>query len=413
MLKRGGYGKDFHHRLGLIEKMPEKREGVNRIWIQAVSLGEINAIKPLIEKLIKKTNIEIVLTTTTSTSYKIACDLYKDKVMKVAAFPLDFWLTSRESWKRIFPDIVILMEAELWPEHINQAQKRKVPVLLINARLSDRSYKRYLKFKFLAKHLVLKHICCLLAGSQQDLDRFVAIGIDPEKAFCTGNIKFDVKPEVILSEFEKTELKKDMGFICNGKKPLILMGSSTWPGEEELLIEIFEKVLNSGIDCRLLIVPRHAERREEIKNLLKVQKRAWHLRSESRKGPQGTYIYVGDTMGELLMLMQVADLAFIGKSLAPNNGGQTPIEAASLGIPMLYGPNMTNFREVCKSLQRANAAVLCANEQEVEKTILELLTNFEKRQALAIAVKEWHARNKGATEKTFHYIEQEIKANNG
>ncbi|PWU04463.1 MAG: 3-deoxy-D-manno-octulosonic acid transferase [Verrucomicrobia bacterium] len=407
MLKRGGYGKDFHHRLGLLEKLPKKRNGTKRIWIQAVSLGEVNALRPLIDKLIEKGNIEIVITTTTSTAYKRACDLYSEKVLKVAAFPFDFWLASQRTWKKIEPDIAILMEGELWPEHIHQAMIRKVPIFLINARLSNRSYKRYLKFKFFAKNLVLKKITALLAGSQQDLDRFKTLGVESGKAYCTGNIKFDVKSEFYLSDLKKKEIKKEISFL-NGEdpEPLILMGSSTWSGEEAMLIETFEKLYEKGINCRLLIVPRHPERREEIKHLLKGQKRSWHFRSESKEAPPGTEIYIADTVGELAMLSQIADLAFIGKSLDPNQGGQTPIEAAAIGLPLIYGPNMSNFKQICESLEKAtDRMVLCKDSHEVKEKINDLLQNSERRQKLASDLKKWHGQNQGATDKTLTYIE--------
>ncbi len=414
MLKRGGYAKDFHYRFGLIKPLPEKKLRVPRIWIQAVSVGEVNAIKPLIEKLLAKKNIEIIVTTTTSTSYAIAKEQYGDKITAVGVFPFDFWPFSRTAWKRINPDIAILMEAELWPEHIHQATIRNVPVLLINARLSDRSFKRYLKIKFIAKRLVLKFLSSLIAGTEQDLDRFIAIGVNPEKAFCSGNIKFDVAPKKVLSEKEKTDLKKEMGFVSEGSNlnfpsPLILMGSSTWPGEEALLLKIFENALNQGIDCRLLIVPRHAERREEIKALLRTQNHAWHLRSEYTQAPEGTFIYIGDTTGELSILTQVADLVFIGKSLPPHNGGQTPIESAALGIAMVYGPLMTNFNQICKSLEKANASIMCHDSKEVEQQILALLKDQQKREALGRAAKQWHAFNQGATDKTVAVIEKFMK----
>lgn len=408
MLKRGGYGKDFHHRLGFVEQLPEKKLGIRRIWIHAVSLGEVNALKPLIEKLMATNQVEIIITTTTSTAYHRAIQLYQGVVAKVAAFPFDFWLSSRNTWKRIEPDIVVLMEGELWPEHIYQATKRKVPVFLINARLSNRSYKRYLKVKFLAKHLVLKYISLLLAGSNQDLERFIALGMDPKKAICTGNMKFDVKPSIILSDEEKLKLKVEMGFLSEKDKgqatPLILMGSSTWPGEEILLIDIFEKAIQEGIDCRLLIVPRHAERREEIKDLLAHQSRTWHLRSICKNAPTGTYIYICDTVGELSMISQIADLALIGKSIAPNDGGQTPIEAASIGLPIVYGPNMSNFKQVCQSLERETGMGACRDAQEVKEKIIQLLSNKEQRVKLGSALKNWYGHNQGATEKTVNAI---------
>lgn len=414
MLRRGGYAKNFHYRFGLIKPLPEKKLGITRIWIQAVSVGEVNAIKPLIEKLLEKKNVEIIVTTTTSTSYAIAKEQYSDKITAVGIFPLDFWFFSQAAWKRINPDIAILMEAELWPEHIHQATIRNVPVLLINARLSDRSFKRYLKFKFIAKRLILKFLSSLVAGTEQDLDRFVAIGVKPENALCSGNIKFDVNPKKILFEKEKMDLKREMGFVhersnLDSPCPLILMGSSTWSGEEALLLEIFEKAMEQGIDCRLLVVPRHAERREEIKALLRTQNHTWHLRSVTPQAPEGTFIYVGDTTGELSILTQVADIVFIGKSLPPHNGGQTPIEPAALGIAMVYGPFMTNFRQVCKSLEKADASIMCRDAKEVEEQILALLKDQQKRDALGLAAKHWHALNQGATDKTIAIIEKFMK----
>lgn len=410
MLKRGGYGKDFHHRLGLIEKLPKKKQKITRIWIQAVSLGEVSALKPLIEKLLEKKSIEIIITTTTSTAYKRACELYQERVTKVGAFPFDFWLSSRSAWKKINPDLAILMEGELWPEHIHQASIRNVPVFLINARLSNRSYSRYLKLKFLAKNLVLKYISALLAGSKQDLERYLKLGMDSKKSICTGNIKFDVKPSIILSEQAKGALKHEMGFNSHKQEqPLILMGSSTWPGEEIMLLKVFEKILSKGLDCRLLIVPRHPERREEIKELLKNQPRSWHIRSNGKNAPQGTFVYIGDTTGELTILSQVADLVFIGKSIEPNYGGQTPIEAAAIGLPIIYGPNMTNFKQICESLERAEGSVKCIDVSEIEEQIITLLWNKEKRQKLSKNAHEWYNQNQGATDKTVKYIEDFIE----
>lgn len=411
MLKRGGYAQDFHHRLGLIPPLPPKKPNTTRIWIHAVSVGEINAINPLIQKLLAKQNVEIILTTNTSTAYTVAKNLYAKIVQRVDLFPLDFYFCTKIAWKRINPDLLIFMESELWPEKIYQAALHHVPVLLINARLSDRSFKRYSRIKYITQSLILNRLSLILAGTQLDFDRFIKIGANPQKIHCTGNIKFDVTPKKILTEEEKSDLIHEMGFISNNNdRPLILMGSSTWPGEEACLLKIFEKALNQNINCRLLLVPRHPERRNEIKHLLQSQNHSWHLRSENPKAPQKTFIYVGDTIGELAILTQVADLAFIGKSLPPNNGGQTPIEAASLGTPMVYGPMMTNFKQISQSLEKTGASIKCNDPLSLEETILELLKDPSKRHTMSAAAKKWHAANQGATDKTIAAIEKFIHA---
>ena len=407
MFKRGGYGKDFMHRLGWMGKIPKKKPGSKRIWIQAVSVGEVRAIEPLVEYYNQHTDTEIVITTTTSTAYRILLEHFQHRVTKVGIFPLDFWIFSKLAWFRLKPDLAILMESELWPEHLHQANKRKVPVILVNARLSDRSFRRYRCLQPISGWIVRSpnHI---LAASELDAERFVRLGARAENVVSCGNIKFDVNIEPMLDTAAIQELKQEMGLhsafadpaAAESNPPLTLLGSSTWPGEESMLLKVLETALEAGLNFRLLIVPRHAERRGELESLLSKQRRAWHLRSRGF-APGPVRIYVADTTGELTMLSQLADLAFIGKSLPPNNGGQTPIEAAALGLPIVYGPKMSNFRLVAKSLEAAGAAVVAKNEQEAIRKIVELLQKPKMRAQMAAAAKEWHGKNRGALERVY------------
>ena len=161
MKRRGGYREKFSHRFGSHKGLPEKRPGVRRIWLQAVSVGEVLAIAPLIDGLVKNGEVEIYLTTTTSTGFRVADDRYYGLVLGPGYFPIDWWLFSRAAWNRIQPDLVILTEGERWPEHIHQAQVRGVPVISINARMSDKSYKRLRQFGFAAR-MVLRGITHVL-----------------------------------------------------------------------------------------------------------------------------------------------------------------------------------------------------------------------------------------------------------
>ncbi len=402
MLKRGGYGKDFSHRWGAMPKPPAKRAGVCRVWVQAVSVGEIQAIEPLLKSLHADPRFEVVLTTTTSTGYKILREKYTPLILAGGVFPIDFWLFSRRAWKKIQPDLVVLMEGELWPEHLTQAQKRKVPAVLLNGRLSDRSFVRYKKFPRLSRWVFSK-LSKVLASSREDAERFAQVGVPPERVEAVGNIKFDVDYTPLNTD-ERAALRKSMGF-GEDKSTRVLIGASTWPGEEELLLSVFAELLKMDDNWRLLLVPRHAERRAEIVKLLEAQQEPWVQRSVIAHAEQPAKICLADTTGELRALMQTADLVFIGKSLPPNEGGQTPIEAAVFGIPIVYGPHMENFRPVCASLEKAHAARRAQDAAQAKGILLSLANSPEKRAALSQASQTWHAANRGASERCLAALE--------
>ena len=393
MLRRGGYKRGFHHRFGLIPKLSKK---VTRIWIQAVSVGEVRALEPLLKKL-ASSPVELVLTTTTSTAYQIVRKKYSTLVTQSGIFPLDFWLFSHSAWNRINPDLVILMESELWPEHLYQAHKRSVPVVLLNGRLSDHSFQKYHHFRPLIKKC-LSSFDKILTSSPEDQQRFLALGAPPQKTHYVGNIKGDLGENFFLSQTEIYHLKKELGFPTQS---LVLLGSSTWPGEEQLLLEVFEETLKENMDCRLLLVPRHEERRYELISL--VQEYTYHLRSSGHPS-SSVEIYVGDTTGELSRLMQVADVAFIGKSLPPHAGGQTPIEAAALGLPMVYGPHMSNFRSVCRELEEKKASWRVTEEEEAKEALLCLLKEPGKRMEMGEAARACYEAYRGATDRTLECL---------
>jgi len=415
MWRRGGYRHDFHHRFGLIDRPPPKRPGVKRIWIQAVSVGEAQALGPLLAQLRARPNTEIVLTTTTSTAYKILREKYAADVLKVGIFPLDFWPFSRNAWRRLEPDLAVLMEAELWPEHLHQARARGIPVALINARMSDRSFARYQKMSGVARWL-LRQLRVILCSSEPDEKRFLALGAESARTQLTGNIKFDAAKAPQLTAAEIAALRDELGFTTSllpapgsPLPALVLLGSSTWDGEETLLLEVQQAALASGLDVRLLLVPRHAERRGEIIALLKQQPLPWHARSAAPRAPQPVKIYLGDTTGELARLTPAADVAFIGKSLPPHDGGQTPIEAAALGVPLLSGPNMSNFRDVCRSLEETGAAWRVDDATSAHIALLALLQDPARRAKMGAAGRAWHAANQGATARTIAALNEILK----
>lgn len=402
IIKRRGYTKNLPHRLGFLPNLP-KSPSTKRIWIQAVSVGEVNALESFIQELTQRKNIQIMLTTTTCTAYAILQKRYKNNLkVIIGLFPLDFWPLSALAWNRIQPNLAILMESELWPEHIHQANKRRVPIFLINARLSDRSFQRYQTLYFWANPII-KKLDSVLASSEQDFKRFLELGIDPQKLILSGNIKLDLashqKP---FFNAQKNSFRQELGIQDNTR---VLLGSSTWPGEEALLVETFRTFSAKHPESLLILVPRHAERRSEIQNLLQRQPLPYHFRSQHKNAPSGTRIYVADTTGELSCITPLAHVAFIGKSLPPNQGGQSPIEAAASAVPIVFGLNMSNFYEIAASLESAQAGIRTHNAQEAQKAILRLLESPDDCTKMSLCAKAWHQQNQGATKRVIQHLE--------
>jgi 3-deoxy-D-manno-octulosonic-acid transferase len=403
MLRRGGYSQGFIQRFGLFPALPPKTAGRRRIWIQAVSVGEIEAIGPLLQRLNATGQTEVILTTTTSTGYRIAQDRYKELCLGIGFFPLDFWPFSLIAWSRIAPNKIILAEGELWPEHLQQAKNHNVPAYLINARLSDKSFARHQKFKSITKNL-LTQFSWIGAGSEEDARRLKIICDIENQIEVTGNLKFDVSADGPLSTDDKNKLRSQLGF-GNSPETIVLLGSSTWDGEEVVLIKALKNLRDMRVDARLLLVPRHAERRDSVLKLLEGSGLNYHQRSvKGPQAPEGTIIHLGDTTGELRQLTRAADLAFTGKSLPPHDGGQTPIECAAAGVPVIYGPHMTNFKSICQGLEKNRAAIKCTDADEVLKEILTLSRDRNSLAKMSTAGVAWHKSNQGATERTLNKL---------
>ncbi|MFI5358223.1 MAG: 3-deoxy-D-manno-octulosonic acid transferase, partial [Opitutales bacterium] len=320
MRRRGGYGQNFRQRFGCLDALPPAAPGTKRIWLQAVSVGEMLAIDPMLEALRRGGDTEIYLTTTTSTGYQMARDRYRDFTVGIGYFPIDWWPFSARAWRAVRPDLVILTEGERWPEHIHQAARRGVPVLSVNARLSDRSFRRMNRVRWSVRTL-LGGITRVLAASAHEAERFAALGVPAERITVTGNIKLDVAIPPLTAE-AGARLRRELGLPPGTP---VLMGSSTWPGEEEALVQVLQQAREAGLACALLLVPRHAERRSEIEAGLRRSGLRWHFRSRGA-APAEVDVAVGDTTGEMRNFLQLAEVVFVGKSLPPHAEGQTPVE---------------------------------------------------------------------------------------
>ena len=405
MRRRGGYVKNLSHRFGGHPRLPPKGPHTRRIWLQAVSVGEVLAVGPILEAL-RRDGVEVYLTATTSTGYRLADDRYQGLTVGIGYFPIDWWLFSARAWRRIAPDMAILTEGERWPEHVRQARLRGVPIININARISDRSFARLRfcrRWAPAVPRLLLADITRVLACSSQDAERFRELGFPAERLQVTGNIKLDVAI-AILSETEKAALRRELGLP---PEEMVFLGSSTWPGEEQALIGALRAVRAAGLSCCLLLVPRHAERRFEIEQMLRESGLRFHFRS---RGPAkgAVDVAVGDTTGELRRLTQIADLVFVGKSLPPHTDGQTPVEAAVLERPLILGPGMGNFAAISRNLIARGAACRVTDAASLASEARELLRDSGRRATLGAAAAAWRSENRGAVERTLAVLREEL-----
>ncbi|HEY5227904.1 MAG TPA: glycosyltransferase N-terminal domain-containing protein, partial [Opitutaceae bacterium] len=393
MRRRGGYGRGFGQRFGSLPALPPRKPGVRRVWLQAVSVGEILAVEPIVRSL-KAGGTEVILTTTTSTGHRLALERLSAHAAAVAYFPIDWVPFSARAWSAIRPDVAIVTEGERWPEHMRQAKARAVPVLCINARLSDRSYERMSVWPPAAR-FVMDGITRLLASSEMDAERFAALGFPASRITVTGNIKLDVDiPR--LEPAARDRLRAELG-LAPGR--LVLLGSSTWPGEEEALLGALAAARAKGIACSLLLVPRHAERRAEVEKAVRASGFSHHLRSLGA-APAEVDVAIADTTGELRALTQLADLVFVGKSLAPHTEGQTPVEAAVLGKPILLGPGMANFRAIEGDLLARGAARTVGSPADLASKVAALLSDKPDREAIVASGAGWRRENGGGLERT-------------
>ena len=385
MLRRGGYQKKMGYRLGNWPSLGKKEKGKKRIWIQAVSVGEVSSISKLLQLLFEDEQFEIILSGTTSTGLKTAGQKYGERLKAHGPFPLDWFPFSQKAWDKIQPDLVVMVDSELWPEHFHQAQTRDIPIIIINARLSDRSFARLGKLKWLHP-LLLPNNLQVITASERQAKRWKTLGLDEKRTLISGNLKIDAVDLSGAGITNRATLIKEFGFE---QESIVIAGISTWPGEEKLLIEITQGLRLENFDVRLLLVPRHAERRNEVIKTLQTCELPNHVRSHGHSAPMGNIVYLGDTTGELSQLIKVADLGFMGKTLPPNRGGQNPIEPIALQIPLIVGPHFQNFHETCSDMFLHGAALGCKTKADIIKEIRQLVQNPTKRAEVKNNAHQW------------------------
>ncbi|MCX8574997.1 MULTISPECIES: lipid IV(A) 3-deoxy-D-manno-octulosonic acid transferase [unclassified Gilliamella] len=344
----------------------------NGILVHAVSVGETIAAIPLIKALQQKyPQLPITVTTMTPTGSERVKSLLKDSVSHVY-LPYDLPGAIKRFLKTTKPKIVIIMETELWPNLISQCYKQKIPLIIANARLSERSAARYGKLGKAVKQLFSK-ISMVAAQNQQDGERFVSLGLPADHLAITGSIKFDIN----LSNEQRqniNQLKQQWQL----KRP-VLIAASTHSGEDEIILTAFKKLLLKHANLLLILVPRHPERFKTVEKLISDNGFNYLKRSTNQIPTEQTQIVLGDTMGELVELYAMADIAFVGGSLV-KQGGHNPLEPALHHIAIITGEYFFNFQVICEQLIEAQGMIVCTNSaDDLYSTIDRLLNDNSRR----------------------------------
>lgn len=402
MLKRGGYGQHFEQRLGHFGHNTKQRLRTHqRIWVHAVSVGEIYVALRFIKAYRQRhPNTFFALSTTTSTAHAIGRKELDERDV-LFYFPVDLPVIIRKVLRIITPQRIVLVEGEFWPNLIRLADKQDIPISLINGRLSASSHRGYRRLRSLTADM-LGRIDPICVQGELDAERLIDIGAPKDRVHVMGTVKFDVaEPDPAGARAAAVLLQK----IHVTKRATILLGGSTWPGEEAILLDLYLKLRTQHPELFLILVPRHMERSAEVVELLESRNVSFARRSEIDrfKGPSSPDLLLVDTTGELRNFYAQANVVFVGKSLT-QHGGQNPIEPAMEGKAVVVGPNMENFPAVMAELLRRDAIVQVGSGEELEQAVAQLLVNEIDRLALgeraACAVRE----NQGVIERTVELL---------
>lgn len=402
MLKRGGYGQHFEQRIGHFgthtkERIREHR----RIWVHAVSVGEIYVALRFIKAYrAAHPDTYFALSTTTSTAHAIGRKEIDDRDV-LFYFPVDLPIIINKVLRIINPVRIILVEGEFWPNLIRLADNQGIPVSLVNGRMSERSYKGYLKLKSLTAD-ILRRINPICVQGDADAERMRGIGAPEDHIHLMGTVKFDVAERDPQGEKMVSDVMRKVKVPDDA---VVLLGGSTWPGEEEALCELYKKLRKEHSNLFLIVVPRHVERRDEVMACFDEQGLSYVRRSQTEEfhGLEKPDLLFVDTTGELSNFYSVADIIFVGKSLK-EHGGQNPIEPAMYGKAVVVGPNMENFPAVMPIFLKKDAIAQVNDFNGLEQTVAGLLANSKKRIEMGDRARNVVEENRGAIERTVGLI---------
>ncbi len=393
---RTGWGQRFGK---ISRRNPDKK----CIWLHAVSVGEVNAAKSIVNELESQfVDFELVISTTTDTGFARATALFSGS-HEVFYFPYDFSWVIRRAFRRIQPAICLLMELEVWPNFVDTAQRLNVPVVVVNGRISDRSFPKYKRVKSLVKHIFRK-VTLVLAQTDEYARRFHEIGVTAGNVVVTSSLKYDTAQ--ITDKVEGADALAAQLQI--GDERLWVAGG-TGPGEEKIIMEVYNSLIrqNQFENLRLVIVPRKPERFDEVAQIIGDAGfnfvRYSSIKNAQATCPEKMPVILGDTMGDLRKFYCLANIIFVGRSLVPM-GGSDMIEAAALGKCTLFGPHTFNFTQTAEALLADHGALLVKDQKELLQTMQKCLLEPDFASEIARNGQEVIRKNQGATAKSIEQI---------
>ncbi|MDF1529563.1 MAG: lipid IV(A) 3-deoxy-D-manno-octulosonic acid transferase [Sedimenticola sp.] len=391
-LQNSDYRKRISERFGR-PAFPDLKES---LWLHTVSVGESQAAEPLVKRLQEQfPDLPIVITTTTPTGSDRVKKLFGESVFH-AYFPFDLPFAVRGFLKAAQPKILVMMETEVWPNLLAECERENIPTILANARLSERSAKGYARLGSFARE-TFGRISLVAAQSPADAERFLGLGVKSDRVRVTGSIKFDVRIPALVNE-QAEALRRTWG-----GRP-VWVAASTREGEEELILAAHRQVLRQLLQALLVLVPRHPERFDKVALLCQRDGFTYARRSADDLCRSETAVYLGDTMGELILFLSAADVAFVGGSLVPT-GGHNVLEPAALGLPVIFGPHMFNFAMVSRMLLAEGAAVEVADVDALTKWIVDWLSDANLRAVYGENALRVVEANRGALDRLFDILQ--------
>jgi len=378
-------------------RLPALRPG--GIWVHAVSVGESIAAAPMVRALLERhPELPVTVTCMTPTGSERIRALFGDRVQH-CYLPYDLPWAAARFLDRLRPKLAVIMETELWPNHIHQCARRGIPVVLANARLSERSARGYARFSGLTRPM-LGELSWLAVQTAPEAERFRRLGAPAERITVTGSIKFDLHLDPALVE-RAAALRAEWQAAA---RP-VWIAASTHAGEDEIVLDAHRRILTHHPEALLILVPRHPERFAEVHGLCRQRGFVTRRRSAGEVVDAATQVLLGDTMGELLFLYALADLAFVGGSLVAN-GGHNLLEPAALGKPVLSGPHLFNFLEIAAQLRDAGALREVQGADGLAAALLELWAEPERARAMGAAGLAVLHANQGALERLLVGLER-------
>jgi 3-deoxy-D-manno-octulosonic-acid transferase len=404
MFRRGGYREKFGQRFGIYDRhLCARLYWKKPIWLHAVSVGEVTIALKLSGQIRSlKPDQHFVLTTTTTTGFAFANKNAPDWI-DVMYSPLDFWPIMHRAFDSLRPTKIVLVEAEIWPNMVAEADARKIPITLVNARLSPRSERRFRTFRrFIAPTFRLLDRVCV--QNSQDIEKWKAFGVEEARLSHIGSIKYDPEDVRVNPKVARETLA---GFGL--EKRTVIFGGSTHAGEEKILGEVFRALRRDFVDLLLVVAPRHTERTAEVQRELTEIDFQIALRSQPPAADPFLNCLLIDTTGELRDWYGAATLVFIGKSLLAR-GGQNPAEAILAGKPVVFGPHMENFAALANSLVAHGGATQVNSPTELRRTMAHLLANPDEREKMVENARQVLETHRGATARTAQLIVDLTKA---